>query len=68
MLVGTAISLSVDLGFNGRIGLHSLPQSSSWYQGVGFTDVEYDIEKEMRYIEMSESDAAAFVGLKRSTL
>ena len=68
VLVGAAISLSFDLGFNGRIGLHSLPQSTSWYQGVGFTDVEYDTEKEMRYFEMSESDAAAFVGLKRSTL
>ena len=68
VLVSTAISLSVDLGFNGRIGLHSLPQSTMWYQGAGFTDVEFDTEKEMRYFEMSESNAAAFVGLKRSTL
>jgi len=61
VLVGTAISLSVDLGFGGGIGLHSLPQSEDWYRGVGFTDVEFDDAKGMRYFEMSIADALAFV-------
>lgn len=62
ILIGTAISLSVDLGFNGRIGLHSLAQSESWYQTVGgFSDVEFDAEKDMRYFEMTDTDAATFL-------
>jgi hypothetical protein len=64
ILVETAISLSVDLGFSGRIALHSLPQSESWYQTVGgFTDVEFDADKRMRYFEMTEADAAAFISV-----
>lgn len=65
VLIGTAISLSVDLGFNGRIGLHSLPQSESWYHAVGgFTDLGIDLANKLRYFEMTESDAAAFVSEK----
>jgi len=62
VLIGTAISLSVELGFNGRIALHSLRQSESWYRTAGgFTDVEFDADKRMRYFEMTEADAATFV-------
>jgi hypothetical protein len=62
VLIGTAISLSVELGFNGRIALHSLRQSESWYRTVsGFTDVEFDADKSMRYFEMTEADAATFL-------
>lgn len=61
VLVSTAISLSVDLGFGGGIGLHSLPQSEDWYRTVGFTDVELDDAKRMRYFEMSAADALKFV-------
>jgi hypothetical protein len=64
ILIGTAISLSVDLGFAGRIALHSLPQSESWYQTVGgFTDVEFDASNRMRYFEMTEADAATFISV-----
>jgi hypothetical protein len=60
-LLGTAISKSVELGFGGRIGLHSLKQSESWYQGIEeLTDVEYDTAKKMRYFEMTEAGATAF--------
>jgi GNAT superfamily N-acetyltransferase len=61
VLVGTAISLSADLGFEGRIGLHSLPQSESWYRAVGFAEVEFDSAKRMSYFEMTAADALAFV-------
>ena len=62
VLISTAISLSVDLGFGGRIGLHSLPQSESWYRDIGgFTHVEFDPAKKMHIFEMTESDAVAFV-------
>ncbi len=61
VLVGTAISLSDDLGFGGCIGLHSLPQSEDWYRAGGFTDVKYDESKKMRYFEMTNDDALAFV-------
>lgn len=62
ILVAIAISLSVNEGFKGRIGLHSLPQSESWYRGeAGFTDVEFDHLKNMRYFEMTVVQAAAFV-------
>jgi hypothetical protein len=62
ILIATAISLSVDLGFEGRIGLHSLPQSESWYRDeAGFADVEYDYRKKLRYFEMTAAQAATFV-------
>jgi len=62
VLLGTAISLSVGLGFKGRIGLHSLPQSESWYRDeAGFTDGGYEQAKMMQYFEMNEAQAAAFI-------
>lgn len=62
ILIATAISLSVDEGFEGRIGLHSLPQSESWYrEEAGFSDVEFDHLKKMRYFEMTAVQAAVFV-------
>lgn len=62
ILLGTAISLSVELGFKGRIGLHSLPQSERWYRNeAGFTDGGYDSAKTMQYFEMTGAQAAAFI-------
>lgn len=62
ILIATAISLSVDEGFEGRIGLHSLPLAESWYrEEAGFTDVEFDHLKKMRYFEMTAAQATSFV-------
>lgn len=58
-LILTAISLSVNEGFEGRVGLHALAQSESWYPQNGFTDVEYDYVKKMRYFEMTAVQAKA---------
>ncbi len=62
VLIATAISLSIDSGFRGRLGLHSLPQSESWYRDVvGFTDLGLDAPKRMRYFEMTQDQAMAFL-------
>ena len=62
VLVTEAINLSYQLEFNGRLGLHSLPQSESWYRDVGkFTDLGHDDDKRMQYFEVTEAQAAAFL-------
>ena len=62
VLLGTAISLSLKLEFKGRVSLHSLPQSESWYRTqAGFTDGGYDTTKKMQYFEMTEAQAVAFI-------
>jgi len=61
LLMAAAISLSVDQEFDGRIGLHALPQAESWYRDVcGMTDLGTD-ETQMRYFEMTRAQAQAFV-------
>lgn len=62
ILIGTAISLSHDMGFSGRTALHSLTDSESWYRDeAGFTDLGFDNKKKMRYFEMTEAQATAFL-------
>ena len=61
LLIATAIRFSFDQGFNGRIGLHSLATSESWYRDVlRLTDCGYDSGKKMRYFEMTDEQATAF--------
>lgn len=54
-----AIEQSVDEGFHGRIGLHSLPQATPFYvDGLGMTSLGYDASKEnLLYLELSRQDA-----------
>lgn len=62
MLLG-AINLSLELDFKGRIGLHSLPQSESWYVEQGMTKLGDSAKKgNLTYYEMSEESARQFVG------
>ncbi len=65
ILLVAAISLSQDLGFKGRIGLHALPQSASWYRDVcGMTDLGPDTAIPpgvMHYFEMTEAQAQSFL-------
>lgn len=60
-LIRAAIAVSVKEEFRGRIALHSLPQSESFYskimQDLG---IDKDVEK-LRYFEMSESSALKFL-------
>lgn len=63
LMVVTAISLSVKEGFDGRIGLHSLPQSLAWYRDVcKMTDLGPDIHYgNLVYFEMTSAQAKAFI-------
>jgi hypothetical protein len=67
--VGTALlvaaaALSVEEGFKGRIGLHSLPQADGFYrEACGMTDLGPDADYQgLKYFEMTEGQAQAFLG------
>jgi GNAT superfamily N-acetyltransferase len=61
LLLAAAVSLSFSEEFAGRIGLHALPQAESWYRDqCGMTDLGVDDTK-MRYFEMTEAQARAFL-------
>ena len=62
ILLATAIHLSMEEEFQGRIGLHSLPQSDDWYRKVcGMTDLGPDQIENLRYFEMTPEQAADFL-------
>ena len=61
-LIRAAIEVSLEEGFHGRIGLHSLPQSEGFYARVcEMTDLGVDGTYEnLRYFEMTPEQAASF--------
>lgn len=63
LLMRAAIELSIEEGFKGRLGLHSLPQANEWYaNSCGMTDLGIDPNKEgLRYFEMTAALAEAFI-------
>jgi hypothetical protein len=63
ILVATAIHLSMEEEFQGRIGLHSLPQSDDWYRKTcGMTDLGPDqTVQNLRYFEMTPEQASGFL-------
>lgn len=63
LLIRAAIQLSLDEGFKGRLGLHSLPQADEWYaRTCEMTDLGLDQSKEnLRYFEMTPLQAQAFI-------
>ncbi len=64
LIVG-AVALSLDEGFAGRIGLHSLPQADIYYRDkCRMTDLGPDMNytNHLRYFEMSAEQAQAFLG------
>jgi hypothetical protein len=65
LLVATAISVSIDKSYDGRIGLHSLPGAQSFYSGMcGMTDLGVDPMKKLNYFEMTETQATTFISRK----
>lgn len=63
VLVATAIHLSMEEEFQGRIGLHSLPQADNWYRKTcGMTDLGPDqTVQNLRYFEMTPEQASGFL-------
>lgn len=63
IFIATAIQVSVLEGFKGRIGLHSLPQSESFYRDTcQMTDLGNDSTyHNLCYFEMTFEQAQAFV-------
>ena len=57
------MALSEELEFQGRIGLHSLPQANGFYANAcGMTDLGADADHQgLRYFEMTPEQARAFV-------
>lgn len=61
-LVATAVSLSIELEFGGRVSLHALPQSEDWYRHCGFFEVQdSNPNNTLKYFEMSADAAAKFL-------
>jgi len=61
VLLATALSFGIDLELKGRTGLHSLPESETWYEPLGFMNCGFDDEKNLQYFEMTEAAAALFL-------
>ena len=65
VLIGTAVSLSIEEELRGRIGLHSLPGAEDFYRdAIGMADLGVDKDgphKGLRYFELSESQISGFL-------
>jgi hypothetical protein len=62
-LVTAAVALSVEEGFKGRLGLHSLPQADAFYDGIGMEHIGSDPDyQNLSYFEMTEEKATMFLG------
>jgi hypothetical protein len=63
ILIRAAIQLSLELGYGGRIGLHSLPQADPFYARCGMTDLGLNLAYyELRYFEMTSEQAERYLG------
>jgi hypothetical protein len=63
VMLAAAIQLSMDEGFRGRVGLHSLPQSEAWYIKRGMTALGPDphYPHNLSYFEMTDFQASAHI-------
>ena len=63
LLIAAAIQLSLDEGFKGRIGLHSLPQADAFYANTcGMSNLGPDPSyQNLSYFEMTAEQAQAFI-------
>jgi hypothetical protein len=63
LLLATAIQLSINEEFSGRIGLHSLPQADTWYaNSCKMADLGSDpTAHNLRYFEMTAEQASEFL-------
>jgi hypothetical protein len=63
ILLAAAIHLSREEEFQGRVGLHSLPQADAWYrESCGMTDLGPDASvQNLHYFEMTPEQASEFL-------
>ena len=63
-LIEAAIRFSLEEGFGGRVGLHSLPQAESFYENIcGMTRGEIDLHyHSLCWFEITEVNAKKFLG------
>src|SRR5690606_27231869 len=65
VLLREAILQSLDEGFHGRVGLHSLPQSERFYTDCGMTGMARDAAKQnLLYFEMTREAATRYMESK----
>ncbi len=62
-LIAAAVALSLEEGFKGRVGLHSLPQADIFYRDrCGMTDLGPDAAyQNLRYFEFTPGQAGRFL-------
>lgn len=61
-LLWKAVIQSQEEGFQGRVGLHSLPQSEKFYEKFGMTPLRRDDTKQnLLYMELSAEQATGFL-------
>ncbi len=56
VLLQFARKRSLDLGYGGRLGLHALPGSESFYEARNMMNLGYDDDREMVYFEYGTLD------------
>jgi hypothetical protein len=61
LMLGAAVSLSLEEGMGGRCGLHSLKQSEGFYRRAGMNDLGIDPNGDLRYFEFSPDAAEKFL-------
>jgi hypothetical protein len=67
LLISTAVNVSVDEEFEGRVGLHSLPDADDFYRGqCGMTDLGPDTQypQQLRYFEMTRRQAEMYLAVR----
>lgn len=65
-LMRMAVKESLDRGFGGRVGLHSLPRAETFYDGIGMTRMAPDPDKGgLVYFEFAEDSAKSHYGEKK---
>jgi Acetyltransferase (GNAT) domain len=62
-LIRIALALSMELGKEGRVGLHAKPDVEGFYQRLGFSEVGYEDEEDGKwlYFESTPEFASVFV-------
>ena len=60
-MLRAACDLAMQLGFDGRIGLHSLPASEGFYRRLGFLGLDCPNEYNEMYFELSEAGVEALM-------